>query len=64
MLCPQAHDVLNEAVISVDLNQDIHTAIAQKGVKGQRLPEQILIDCYVSRSLPGPPDLRLIAFCV
>ena len=51
LLClyPQAHDRLNEAVISVNLQQDIHTVITQKGVQGPRQPEQILIDCYVSR---------------
>ena len=48
-LYPQAHDRLNEAVISVNLQQDIHTVITQKGVQGPRQPEQILIDCYVSR---------------
>lgn len=42
----QAHDRLNEAVISVDLQQDIHTVTAQKGVKGPKVQEQILIDCY------------------
>ncbi|KAK7109856.1 hypothetical protein V1264_013825 [Littorina saxatilis] len=41
----QAHDRLNEAVISVDLQKDIHTVIAQKGVQAPKLPEQILIDC-------------------
>ncbi|XP_076466064.1 nostrin-like isoform X2 [Babylonia areolata] len=42
----QAHNKLNEAVISVDLNQDIHTIAAQKGVKAPRQPEQILVDSY------------------
>nr|KAG5693524.1 hypothetical protein BaRGS_006226 [Batillaria attramentaria] len=42
----QIHACLNEAVISVDLRQDIHTVVQQKGVQGPRQPEQILIDCY------------------
>ncbi|KAL8616588.1 hypothetical protein ACOMHN_036620 [Nucella lapillus] len=42
----QVHNKVNEAVRSVDLNQDIHTISAQKGTKGPRQPEQILVDCY------------------
>lgn len=42
----QFHACLNEAVISVDLRQDIHTVTQQKGMQGPRQPEQLLIDCY------------------
>ncbi|XP_076461242.1 nostrin-like isoform X2 [Babylonia areolata] len=42
----QAHNRLNEAVISVDLQQDVHTVITQKGLKETRQAEQILVDCY------------------
>ncbi|KAH9520399.1 hypothetical protein Btru_060673 [Bulinus truncatus] len=46
----QYFDRLNESVLSVDLQQDLHTIAQQKGVKGPRQPEQTLLDCYAEDS--------------
>ncbi|XP_012937667.1 nostrin [Aplysia californica] len=42
----QYFDRLNEAVITVDLQNDLRTIVQEKGMKGPRQPEQILLDCY------------------
>lgn len=42
---------MNESVIAVDLRQDIHSVVQQKGSQTARHTEQILIDCYVSLCL-------------
>ncbi|PVD30262.1 hypothetical protein C0Q70_09525 [Pomacea canaliculata] len=42
----QIHDRMNESVIAVDLRQDIHSVVQQKGSQTARHTEQILIDCY------------------
>ncbi|KAL8604909.1 hypothetical protein ACOMHN_028537 [Nucella lapillus] len=42
----QAHNRLNEAVISVDLQQDLHTVLTQKGLKDTRQVALTLVDCY------------------
>ncbi|CAG5124058.1 unnamed protein product, partial [Candidula unifasciata] len=42
----QYFDHLNEAVIIVDLQQDLKIIVQQKGIKGPRQPEQILIETY------------------
>uniref|UniRef100_A0A2C9LMQ9 SH3 domain-containing protein n=1 Tax=Biomphalaria glabrata TaxID=6526 RepID=A0A2C9LMQ9_BIOGL len=46
----QYFDRLNEAVLTVDLQHDLQTIVQQKGVKGPRQPEQILLDCYAEDS--------------
>ncbi|XP_050418053.2 nostrin isoform X3 [Patella vulgata] len=50
---------LNESVISVDINNDLQAVVYQKGVKGPRHAEQILVDCYAEDSqFPMKPDRR------
>ncbi|XP_059165077.1 nostrin-like isoform X2 [Physella acuta] len=46
----QYFDRLNEAVVTVDVPQDIQTIVQHKGMKGPRLPEQTLVDCYAEDS--------------
>ncbi|ESO86250.1 hypothetical protein LOTGIDRAFT_129539, partial [Lottia gigantea] len=46
----QICDRLNESVISVDVNNDLRIVVQQKGVKGPRQQDQILLDCYAEDS--------------
>ncbi|XP_046580411.1 nostrin-like isoform X1 [Haliotis rubra] len=39
-------DHLNETVMAVDLQNDLQIVVREKGVKGARMPEQVLMDCY------------------
>ncbi|RUS78153.1 hypothetical protein EGW08_014082 [Elysia chlorotica] len=42
----QYFNPLNEAVITVDLQQDVQTIVTQRGMKTPRQPEQILLESY------------------
>ncbi|GFO30596.1 nostrin-like isoform x4 [Plakobranchus ocellatus] len=42
----QYFNTLNEAIISVDLQQDVQTIVTQRGMKTPRQPEQLLLESY------------------